>query len=153
MPTLTRRRDPDAREEAWLIFYGDVHVGTIGKGSGNPSGGDQWSWSCGFYPGSDPGEERYGTAADFDAARAAFEEAWTVFLSKRTEADFREYRRHRASHAWMRAMWDAGCRLPTQTADGLSRCFCGADIDMASMDEHIYAAHMGAVLDLQLRRP
>ena len=102
MPTLTRRRDPDAREEAWLIFYGDVHVGTIGK---------------------------------------------------RTEADFREYRRHRASHAWMRAMWDAGCRLPTQTADGLSQCFCGADIDMASMDEHIYAAHMGAVLDLQLRRP
>jgi hypothetical protein len=24
MPTLTRRRDPDSREEAWLIFYGDV---------------------------------------------------------------------------------------------------------------------------------
>jgi hypothetical protein len=39
MPTLTRRRDPDSREEAWLIFYGDVHVGTISMGSGSPSGG------------------------------------------------------------------------------------------------------------------
>jgi hypothetical protein len=28
MPALTRRRDPDARE-CWLIYYGDVHVGTI----------------------------------------------------------------------------------------------------------------------------
>jgi len=26
--SLTRRRDPDARE-CWLIYYGDVHVGTI----------------------------------------------------------------------------------------------------------------------------
>jgi hypothetical protein len=99
MPTLTRRRDPNSREEAWLIFYGDVHVGTIGKGSDNSSVGDQWTWHCGFYPGSDPGEGKYGTAADFDAARDAFEEAWTVFLSKRTEADFLEYRRHRASDA------------------------------------------------------
>jgi hypothetical protein len=28
MPALTCRRDPDARE-CWLIYYGDVHVGTI----------------------------------------------------------------------------------------------------------------------------
>ena len=38
MPTLTRRRDPDAREEAWLIFYGDVQVGTISMGSGSAAG-------------------------------------------------------------------------------------------------------------------
>jgi len=30
MPTLTRRRDPNSRDEAWLIFCGDVHAGTIG---------------------------------------------------------------------------------------------------------------------------
>jgi hypothetical protein len=39
-------------------------------------------------------------------------------------------------------MWDAGCKLPTQMADGRARCFCGAEIDVASMDQHIYAAHM-----------
>jgi len=33
MPTLTRRRDPDASHETSLIFYGDVHVGTIAMGS------------------------------------------------------------------------------------------------------------------------
>src|ERR1700751_6411263 len=79
MTSLTRRRDPNASHEAWLIFYGDLHVGTIGMRSGNPTGGDQWSWSCGFYPGSNPGDATNGTAVDFPAARAAFESAWSVF--------------------------------------------------------------------------
>jgi hypothetical protein len=74
MPSLTRRRDPDSREEAWLISYGDVHVGTIGQRSGNPSGTEPWSWQCDFYPGSNPGDESHGTAADFDAARARIRE-------------------------------------------------------------------------------
>jgi hypothetical protein len=26
-PELTRRRDPDAQQETWLIYYGDVRVG------------------------------------------------------------------------------------------------------------------------------
>ena len=34
----------------------------------------------------------HGTAATFDQARAEFEEAWRVFLSNRTEADFQEWR-------------------------------------------------------------
>jgi hypothetical protein len=142
--TLTRRRDPDSREEAWLIFYGDVHVGTISMRSGNPVGTDPWSWSCGFYPGSEPGDATYGTAVDFDQAREAFERAWTVFLAKRTEADFEAWRRDRASTAWKYAMWDVGCKLPTQTADGRSRCFCGAEISTTDMHAHIYAAHMEA---------
>jgi hypothetical protein len=75
-----------------------------------------------------PGDGSHGTAASFEAARTAFESAWSVFLAKRTEADFLEYRRHRASTAWKYAMWDAGCKLPTQTADGRARCFCGVDI-------------------------
>jgi len=29
MPALTRRRSPDAREECWRIYFGDVHVSTI----------------------------------------------------------------------------------------------------------------------------
>jgi hypothetical protein len=142
MTALTRRRDRDAREEAWLIFCGDVHVGTLAMRSGYPSGGDQWSWRCGFYPGSDPGECTYGTAADFAEARAAFERAWSVFSARRTAADFEAWHRDRASTAWKYAMWDAGCRLPTQTADGRARCFYAAQITIADMDEHIYAAHM-----------
>jgi hypothetical protein len=54
---------PKRQPRAWLIFNGDVHVGTIGMRSGNPTGGDQWSWHCGFYPGSNPGDESHGTAA------------------------------------------------------------------------------------------
>ncbi len=44
-----------------------------------------------------PGEHQNGTAATFEEARADFESAWQVFLSKRTEADFQAY-----------SLWDAG---------------------------------------------
>jgi hypothetical protein len=142
MPSLTRRRDPDAIHETWLIFYRDVRVGAIGEHWGNPTEIDTWFWTCGSDPGSEPGERKSGTARDFAAARAAFESAWSVFPSKRTEADFLEYRQHRTSIAWKYAMWDAGYRLPTQTADGRSRCFCGAGITIADTHEHIYAAHI-----------
>jgi len=87
MTTLTRRRDPDSRDEAWLVFCGDVHVGTIGMGSGNPTGGDQWSWHCGFYPGSNPGDAANGTAADFEAARAALICATMKLIEPRPFAD------------------------------------------------------------------
>jgi hypothetical protein len=39
-------------------------------------------------------------------------------------------------------MWNAGCLLPTQVADGRSVCFCGAVIGIADMEQHVYAAHM-----------
>jgi hypothetical protein len=142
VPSLTRRRDPNASLDAWLIYYGDVHVGTLAQRAGNPVGTDAWFWHCGFYPGSKPGEGTTGTAASVEAARAAFASAWSVFLSKRTEADFEEWRRDRASTAWSYAMWDHGCKVPTQMADGRSCCFCGAEITIANMHEHIYAAHM-----------
>jgi hypothetical protein len=141
MPCLTRRRDPNSHDEAWLICCGDVQVGSIGQTSGNPPGADRWFWHCGFYPGSNPGECTPGTAADFAEARAAFV-AWSVFSAHRTEADFEAWRRDRAATAWKYAMWDARWRLPTQTADGRARCLCGAEMTIAEMDEHIYAAHM-----------
>ena len=68
--------------------------------------------------------------------------AWRVFLANRTEADFQEYRRDRAFHAWKQAMWAAGLKLPTQAADGQAVCFCGAAIGLKNMDAHVYAAHM-----------
>jgi hypothetical protein len=91
LPALTRRRYPE-RTDCWHVYYADVHVGTIVRRVGCPHDEDPWEWSCGFYPGSRPGEHQAGTAETFDEARAGFETAWHVFLAGRTEADFRAWR-------------------------------------------------------------
>jgi hypothetical protein len=90
MPGLTRRRDPDAPQETWHFYYGDVRVGTISERTGTPTGTPSWQWDCGFYPGSHPGDRASGIADSFDQARGAFEIAWRYFLAKCTEADFDE---------------------------------------------------------------
>jgi hypothetical protein len=59
-----------------------------------------------------------------------------------TESDFQEHRRERAWTVWRYAMWDAGCRMPTQLPGGRSLCFCGAEIDTTGASKHVYAAHM-----------
>jgi hypothetical protein len=146
MPALTRRRSPDAREECWHIYYGDVHAGTIAIRTGSPHDEDAWGWNCGFYPGSHPGECTNGTAATFDQARADFEQAWQVFLSNRTEADFRACRDERDWTARKYAMWKAGEKLPSQKPSSLMRCQCGETFDSHDPDGsfihrgHIYAA-------------
>jgi hypothetical protein len=48
----------------------------------------------------------------------------------------------RAFEEWKHAMWDPGCKLPTQAADGRSECFCGAPIDIADVYRHVYAARI-----------
>jgi hypothetical protein len=143
MPALTRRRYPK-RHECWHVYYGDVHVGTIARRAGAPVDVDQWGWDCGFSPGSHPGECTGGSAPTFEEARAGFEADWQVFLSNRTEADFDEYRRSVAWTSWKYAMWGKGCRMPTQSTDGRSKCFCGEEIDIAGVDRHVYRAHMAA---------
>jgi hypothetical protein len=117
-----------------------VRVGVIAKRVGNPDSTPGWQWACGFYPRSHLAERTSGLAQSFDEVRRAFGAAWRIFLANRTEADFAEYRRDRAFHAWMQAMWAAGVKLPTQAADGRAVCFCGAAID--DMDAHVYAVHM-----------
>jgi hypothetical protein len=82
MPTLSRRRSPDARKVCWQIFYVDVRVGTIAKRIGIPPDQAPWGWTCGFYPGSFPRECTNGTAATLDQARTDFEAAWRVFPIK-----------------------------------------------------------------------
>jgi hypothetical protein len=141
MLALTRRRDPEAQQETWLIYCGDVRVGVIAQRTGNPTGSPGWQWSCGFYPGSSPADHARGTAETFDQARGAFEVAWRFFLAKRTDGNFDAYRRDRAFHAWKQAMWAKGLKLPTQV-DGRAVCFCGAVISIADMNQHILAAHM-----------
>jgi hypothetical protein len=119
-PALTRRRDPESREEAWLIFYGDVHVGTIGI-------------DLTILPTATNGR---GTAVSIRVAIPATlptaPQPISVRRGRRSRAlgrcssrsapepIFLEYRRYRASDAWKRAMWDPGCKLPTQVADGRS---------------------------------
>jgi hypothetical protein len=74
---------------------------------GNPHDTDQWEWSCGFYPGSEPGEISADTGATFEEARADFEAAWQVFLPKRTEADFQACEIREIGPRGIRAV---GCR-------------------------------------------
>src|SRR4029078_11030789 len=67
MPDLTRRRYRE-RSDCWHVYYGDVHVGTIARSVGNPGAAEAWQWLCGFYPGSNPGEQRGGTAGTVEQA-------------------------------------------------------------------------------------
>ena len=113
MPALTRRRSPDAREECWHIYYGDVHAGTIAIRTGIPHDEDLWGWSCGFSPGSHAGECTNGVAATFYQARADFEAAGRVFLSKRTDADFQAWRDQEAWTAEKYRRFDRGERMPS----------------------------------------
>jgi hypothetical protein len=113
MLALTRRRSLD-RQDCWHIYFGDVHAGTIAMRSGNPHDTDPWEWSCGFYPGSRPGEIQSGTSATFEDARAGFASAWKIFFASRTDADFQAWRDQRDQTAWRYAMWAAHLKLPTQ---------------------------------------
>lgn len=124
MPALTRRRYPK-RPDCWHVFYGDVHVGTIAMRTGQPHDEDPWECRCGFYPGTEPGEDTNGTAATFEQARADFEMAWLVFSDRRSEADFQAWRDQRGFTTWKYRMHDTGTKLPTELASGQSHCFCG----------------------------
>src|SRR3954453_23785000 len=117
MPQLTRRRDHKARLESWLVFYGDVNVGTIGLRAGVPTHVDQWSWTCGLPQVVVRGLRTAGMAATFEEARADFEAAWSPYLPLCTDADFEAYRRQEAWTKWKYEMHDAGFILPTQTPE------------------------------------
>jgi hypothetical protein len=146
MPALSRRRSDDSHREVWLVYFGDVRVGTIGERAGVPVDVDQWQWSCGFYPGSEPGEHRYGTAPDFFTARREFEIAWREFSAEKTEADYQAWRDQRDWTARKYAMWARGEKQPSQIPDSTMRCACGVRFDSHVLAQnlvhlpHIYAA-------------
>src|SRR3979490_493393 len=97
MPVLTRKRVND-QPLTWHVHYAGVRVGVITERSGVARVAEPWEWHCGFYPGSDPGEQRFGSAASFEAARD--------YLPKRSDADFEEWRQDAAWHAAKYARWD-----------------------------------------------
>jgi hypothetical protein len=115
MPALTRRRDKH-RAECWLIYYGDIHAGTIAKAVGMPNAKNNWNWRAGFYPGSRPGEVKSGSADTFEEAKAKFERAWLAFASSRTPEDYQAWRDHRDWTARKYAARDRGEKFTWQTA-------------------------------------
>jgi hypothetical protein len=148
MPALTRRRLKDVHQETWCIFYDDIRIGTISERAGVPLEVAQWGWSLGFFPKNHrPGGHVGGLADSFDQAREHFDRAWQAYLPTCTEQDFLAYRRERASTAWKHAMWAAPALLPTQNPAGRSHCFCGAEITVKTMTQHIYECHMDMGLD------
>jgi hypothetical protein len=143
MTILTRRRDPHL-PDCWRIHYGDVQVGTVAKAIGT-NAAESWRWSCGFYPGSNPGEHRNGTASSLEEARLAFEAAWDEYLLKRTEADFQAWRDQRDWTERKYAMWERGDRLPAQSPSSLMRCVCGETFDSHDpAGSHIHRQHIHA---------
>ena len=72
-----------------------------------------------FYPGSNPGDDRHGTAATFEAARAAFEAAWHDYLPNLSDADFQAWRDQEAWTAEKYRRFDRHERMPpVLTGDG-----------------------------------
>jgi hypothetical protein len=143
MMQLTRRRDNSSDREGWFVYYGDVRVGHIGLRTGVPIHEPQWGWTCGFYPGCDPGQHTNGTGETFEEARADFEKAWHRLAATRTEAHYEIWRQSRDFHAWKYRMHDERLMMPTQLTSGIARCFCGAEITNSSVPQHIQAAHRG----------
>ena len=140
---LTRRLFRDNHYQRWDIFDGNVRVGCITQIHGT-EGRMWWQWSCGFYPGCDKRtQQSAGTGETFEEARAAFQEAWDELEPQITPEMRTEWLEHQAFTAWKYAMHDAGCRMPTQSPEGWSHCFCGARITSAGLTDHIRAAHMG----------
>jgi hypothetical protein len=145
MPELTRRRDREAPDECWHVYYGDVRAGTIAKRTGIPVEEDPWGWACGFYPGCHPREQTHGTAATFDQARGEFEQAWRIFLSNRTEADFQAWRHQRDQTARKYAMWERGELLQSQKPNSMMRCPCGETFDSHRLAHNlIHVPHIAA---------
>jgi hypothetical protein len=83
---------------------------------------DQWGWILGFYPGTEVGEYRDGTAETFDLARADFDAAWKALLPTLTEAHFLRRRDARDWTAKKYAMWERGELLPSQKLNSWMGC-------------------------------
>jgi hypothetical protein len=151
MPSPTRRRSDNPHHVTWHVYYGDIHIGTIGERVGVPVDVDQWQRSCGFYPGLHPGQHRYGIGATFKEARDGFEADWKALLPEIPEGAFDEYRRVRDYKAEIRAIHARGEKLPSEIFSSMMRCVCGVQFDSWKPEEsydhraHIYAAEQEGI--------
>jgi hypothetical protein len=88
MAEVTRRRSADHREECWHIItamFMSVRLPSASEIRTIPINGNGTAGSIRV-------RDRANVSPTFEEARADFERAWHVFLSKRTEADFRAWR-------------------------------------------------------------
>jgi hypothetical protein len=151
MPALTRKR-VYKRPETWHVHYAGVCVGVICERWGAPPTSAQWEWCCGINPGSNPGDDRHGTAASFETARAAFEAAWRDYLPKLTEADFQEWRDQEARTERKYAMRATGERLPSRKPSSLMTCHCGEVFDSHRLEHTlVHVPHIVATFDNETR--
>jgi hypothetical protein len=147
---LTRRRSDNPHRVTWHVYFGDVHVGTIGERAGVPVDRDQWQWSCGFYPGLHPRKHRSGTGATFDEARTGFEADWDHLLPEISDGAFEEWRHQRDFTERKYAEWDRG-EFPSRIASSMMTCPCGVRFDSWKPAEsydhrgHIYAAEQQGI--------
>jgi hypothetical protein len=110
-------------------LFNDVRIGAIGTRAGVPVNADQWGWSIGFYPGMEPGTGRRGIAATFEAAREAFETAWSELKPSIADDAFAEWRQDRDWRAEVAAKRARGEKLDSEIRSTLMRCVCGTTFD------------------------
>ncbi|MCK1379580.1 hypothetical protein IVB33_18865 [Bradyrhizobium sp. 24] len=60
-----------------------------------------------------------------------------------TETDYEVWRRDRDWTAWKYRMWAEHRPMPTQSQTGMSRCFCGAELSIGNVADHVITAHQG----------
>lgn len=136
MPAVTRRADNPHRE----VWHGHLRgrAGRLNRPARRrPVGVAQWQWSCGFYPGCDPGEHINGVAADFFTARREFEIAWRELSAVKIEADYQAWRDDRDMKADIRAKHARGERLDGEIPNSMMRCPCGIRFDSHVLAENL----------------
>ncbi len=97
--------------------------------AGVPVHADEWGWSIGFYPGMEPGTWPSGIAATFEAAREAFEAAWSDLQPNITHNAFAEWRQDRDWRAVMAAKRARSEKLDSEIRSTLICCVCGTTFD------------------------
>ncbi|AJA62524.1 MULTISPECIES: hypothetical protein [Bradyrhizobium] len=142
---LTRRRADNPHEETWHIYFTDVRIGAIGVRTGVHVHADQWGWSVGFYPGMEPSTWRSGIAATFEAAREAFETAWSDLQPNITHNAFAEWRQDRDWRAAMAAKRARSEKLDSEIRSTRMRCICGTTFDSwRPAESYQHRAHITA---------
>ncbi|MEY9744936.1 hypothetical protein ABIF65_004310 [Bradyrhizobium japonicum] len=93
----------------------------------------------------EPGRWRSGIAATFEAAREAFEIAWSETQPSVPESAFDEWRRDRDWRAAVAAKRARGEKLDSEIRSTLMRCVCGTTCDSwKPAESYPHRAHITA---------
>lgn len=92
-----------------------------------------------------PGTGRRGIAAIFEAAREAFETAWSELEPSIPDNAFAEWRRDRGRRAAVAAKLARGEKLDSEFRSTLMRCVCGITFDSwKPAESYQHRAHITA---------